>query len=240
MVEGIEGLAARFYAWVSGRSPLMKDLYVQVAKHISERVRSGSILDVGTGPGRLPVEIAKLAPDTCILGVDISEDMVKIARRNAESACLSGRVRFEVGDVANLPLESDSYDFVVSTVSMHHWRDPVRGLNEVFRVLKPGGEAWIYDIRTDSPPDAEGELRRRYGRFVSFILINAVRPHSSISLKRVKDMLEDPSVNFREKSVEELGVMLKIELRKSLASEQPRPAPVSLNSSNRARNCAAE
>jgi ubiquinone/menaquinone biosynthesis C-methylase UbiE len=53
---------------------------------------------------------------------------------------------FEVGDVAALPLSEGEFDGVVSTLSLHHWPNPVKGLAEIHRVLKPGGEARIYDL----------------------------------------------------------------------------------------------
>jgi ubiquinone/menaquinone biosynthesis C-methylase UbiE len=57
------------------------------------------------------------------------------------------RVRFDVADVADLPHESGSVDLVVSSLSLHHWEDRASGLREIARVLRPGGRAWIYDIR---------------------------------------------------------------------------------------------
>jgi len=81
-----------------------------------------------------------------LTGVDISDAMVERAARRAAGAGLSERVRFEVGDVGALPLSDREFDGVVSTLSLHHWPDPARGLAEIYRVLRPGGEARIYDL----------------------------------------------------------------------------------------------
>ena len=81
-----------------------------------------------------------------MIGVDISDAMVERAARRAAGAGLSERVRFEVGTVGALPLSDVEFDGVMSTLSLHHWPDPVRGLSEIHRVLKPGGEARVYDL----------------------------------------------------------------------------------------------
>jgi ubiquinone/menaquinone biosynthesis C-methylase UbiE len=66
--------------------------------------------------------------------------MVKIARRNVEKAGLSSRVRFMVEDANKMPLEDSSFDLIVSTGSLHHWKKPLHVINEVYRVLKDGGK----------------------------------------------------------------------------------------------------
>ena len=73
--------------------------------------------------------------------------MIARATSTANTTSTSN-LRFEVGDVAALPFADNSVDLVVSTLSLHHWDDPAAGLNEIVRVLAPGGHAWIYDFRT--------------------------------------------------------------------------------------------
>jgi SAM-dependent methyltransferase len=104
------------------------------------------VAQVGSGPGRLAVQLAREAPGMTVTGVDISDAMVERAARRAAGAGLSERVRFEVGDVGALPLADQEFDGVMSTLSLHHWPDPARGLAEIYRVLKPDGEARIYDL----------------------------------------------------------------------------------------------
>jgi SAM-dependent methyltransferase len=82
--------------------------------------------------------------------------MVERAARRGAAAGLSERVRFVVGDVAALPLSDGEFDGVVSTLSLDHWSEPARGLTEIHRILKPGGEARIYDIAHWLWPPARG------------------------------------------------------------------------------------
>ena len=125
---------------------LLGGLYERVADEVAEAHPTGTILEVGSGPGRLAVRLAQTASNLEITGVDISSAMVERANRLAVGAGLGERVRFEVGDVGALPFPEGSFHGVVSTLSLHHWPDPARGLAEIHRVLRPGGEVWIYDL----------------------------------------------------------------------------------------------
>ena len=125
---------------------VLEGFYARVAAEVAAAYPGGKVLEVGSGPGRLAVRLAREAPSITLTGVDISEAMFERAARRAAGAGLSERVRFEVGDVAALPFTDQEFDGVVSTLSLHHWSDPARGLAEIHRVLKPGGEARIYDL----------------------------------------------------------------------------------------------
>src|SRR5918994_5239889 len=125
---------------------VLEGFYARVAGEVAAAHQDGKLLEVGSGPGRLAVRLAREAPGMTLTGVDISEAMVERAARRAAGAGLSERVRFEVGDVAALPLFDQEFDGVVSTLSLHHWSNPVSGLAEIHRVLKPGGGARIYDL----------------------------------------------------------------------------------------------
>jgi ubiquinone/menaquinone biosynthesis C-methylase UbiE len=124
-------------------------LYERVAADVAAAgLHDGArVLDVGTGPGRVPLAIADSAPGLRVEGLDLSSEMVAQARRNAADAGVAEAVRFTVGDVAELPYPDASFDLVVSTMSQHHWADAAAGLRELRRVLRPGGQVWIYDFR---------------------------------------------------------------------------------------------
>jgi ubiquinone/menaquinone biosynthesis C-methylase UbiE len=100
-------------------------------------------VDLGCGPGDLVVEIASRLKDAKIVGLDLSPSMLLWAGRHATA---DGRVRFVVGDAADLPFGDASVDVVVSTLSMHHWEDPSDAFAEIARVLRPDGVALIYDL----------------------------------------------------------------------------------------------
>ena len=116
---------------------------------VAELVPGGSMLDVGCGPGQLVIRAARRTSDARITGADLDPLMIDRASANAGRHLRpdeSARVTFTVADVATLPFPDRSFDLVVSTFSMHHWSDPNAGLQEVYRVLKPGGRALIWDV----------------------------------------------------------------------------------------------
>jgi SAM-dependent methyltransferase len=125
---------------------VLEGFYARVTGEVAAAYPGGKLLEIGSGPGRLAVRLAREASGMTLTGVDISDAMVERAARRAAGAGLSERVRFKVGDVAAMPLPDGEFDGVVSTLSLHHWPEPTHGLAEIHRVLKPGGEARIYDL----------------------------------------------------------------------------------------------
>jgi ubiquinone/menaquinone biosynthesis C-methylase UbiE len=111
---------------------------------------AGTVVDVGCGPGYLLGEMGKRFPGIRLVGIDISEEMVGRARANMVSWGLGERADFRRGEAAALPFEASSQDFIVSTLSLHHWSDPAKALAEFHRVLKPGGQVLVMDLRRDT------------------------------------------------------------------------------------------
>ena len=150
--QRIPGFAARLYDRMARTA--RETYYKEVAEGVVEHTSEGLVLDVGTGPGYLPIEIARRAPKIKVVGIDSSTALLRIAQTNAEQAGVSDRVRFMKADGHRLGFANDSYDLVISTGSLHAWKDPVRIINECFRVLKAGCEAWLLDPAQIITPEA--------------------------------------------------------------------------------------
>ena len=110
---------------------------------------SGNALEVGPGPGYLGLEWLKHTQGTTLSGLDISEDMIAIAERNAKGYGLAERVRYIKGDARKMPFDDEHFDAVFSNGSLHEWANTEEILNEIARILKPGGRYCISDLRRD-------------------------------------------------------------------------------------------
>jgi ubiquinone/menaquinone biosynthesis C-methylase UbiE len=145
------GLARHAASYDRHAGLLARPLYRRVAADVAAaRLPAAAVvLDVGTGPGRVPRLIADKCPELTVEAIDLSPEMIAQATSAGQAAKSPNvkRIRFQVADVAALPFADGSVDLVVSSISMHHWDDPVAGFRDVVRVLKPGGRAWIYDFR---------------------------------------------------------------------------------------------
>jgi len=146
----------------------------KIANDIAEHIHSGTVLDLGSGTGYLSIEIAKKTSDVQVYGIDLGRQMVRIASRHAKGV---GNARFHLGNVAELPFEDDSVDFIVSTGALHHWKRPARVFDECYRVLKSDKEAWIYDGCPDALKHEADRIKKEYGIWVYRILSKATEMH---------------------------------------------------------------
>ncbi len=144
--EGIPGPVAYFYSNVPGR--IFRSAQERLAGMVDESLPEDArlLIDVGSGPGSLSIGIARRRPALRVVGVDLSGTMVRIARKNAGEL---PNLEFLQENAAQLSVEDGSADMIVSSESMHHWREPVAVLDEFHRVLRPGGRVWIVDGRDD-------------------------------------------------------------------------------------------
>lgn len=103
-----------------------------------------SVLDVGCGPGTITLDLARLVSPGSVTGIDLSEEVVDIARRGSEGVT-DVNVAFDVGDVYDLQFREGSFDVVYAHQVLQHLSDPVRALREMRRVLVPGGLLAVRD-----------------------------------------------------------------------------------------------
>jgi SAM-dependent methyltransferase len=105
-------------------------------------ITNGSALDIGCGPGQMSLLLAEMT-DLSVTGVDIEPEAIDIARRHAHDAGLADRCRFVCADAHSLPFPDNTVDLVVSRGTLPFLRDHVLAIREVYRVLRPGGVAFL-------------------------------------------------------------------------------------------------
>jgi ubiquinone/menaquinone biosynthesis C-methylase UbiE len=142
---GMEGAVARWYDRNTRKS--MADFQQLAGRLASLAAPNSRFLEVAPGPGFLSIELARRGfPVTAL---DISETFVSIARENARRE--GAAVDFRLGNAANMPFDDAGFDFLVCRAAFKNFSQPVRALQEMHRVLRPGGRALIIDLLRDVP-----------------------------------------------------------------------------------------
>jgi len=121
----------------------------------------GSALDVACGSGKLTAVLAHTAgPTGRVVGLDFSPQMLAIARHDHPG------LEFLEGDALNLPFEDATFDATTIAFGLRNLSDPVRGLREMLRVIKPGGHAVLLEFVR--PP--KGPIGSAYRLYLKTVL----------------------------------------------------------------------
>jgi ubiquinone/menaquinone biosynthesis C-methylase UbiE len=140
----MEGLQARWYAKNRGTEAQLAQYRRQAAEVTAGWPEGAEVLEVAPGPGFFALELAKRG--FRVTGLDISHTMVEIARENGAGL----DVDFRQGDITRAPFESGAFDFLVCQAAFKNFRQPVTALNEMHRLLRPGGFAVIHDLNHEA------------------------------------------------------------------------------------------
>lgn len=111
---------------------------------------SAHVLDIGTGPGTIPLHLKKFFPEASFTGLDVSPDMLTEAMKHSRRQ--RKNLNLLAGDGTLLPFADNSLDGVLSFFTLHHIDTPAPFFKEVNRVLKPDGFFLLIDFRRDMQP----------------------------------------------------------------------------------------
>jgi ubiquinone/menaquinone biosynthesis C-methylase UbiE len=164
---GMEGGIAEWYAKITRKD--LDEVRI-LARRIAAGLSDGnSILETAPGPGYLAIELAKLG-NFKVTGLDISKTFVKIAGKNAAEAGVG--VDFRHGDAAHMPFAEQTFDQIVCRAAFKNFSQPALALNEMWRVLRPGGQALVIDLRKDTPLESIDAYisRMNTGKMNSFMM----------------------------------------------------------------------
>jgi ubiquinone/menaquinone biosynthesis C-methylase UbiE len=119
---------------------------------------AGHMLDIGTGPGQIPLLVCARDAAARVTGVDLAEHMLRHARRACEASAFAGRIDYRRGDAKGLAFSDAHFDAVYSNTILHHIPDPLPFLREAYRVLRAGGALLIRDLFRPPTPERVDEL----------------------------------------------------------------------------------
>ena len=137
-------LREEFNRWAEARrGEGMEQDHLPIALSVLEKMRlapTDNVLDVGCGAGWLSRRLAKSVPEGRVVGMDISDEMIRHARRASVDF---DNLMFVAGEVAQIPWQPNFFTHAISVESSYYWPDPAAGIKDIFRVLGDGGSAWI-------------------------------------------------------------------------------------------------
>ena len=212
LLPEMEGMTARWYARQRG-TPSQLALYREQAARLTAGLPDGAaVLEVAPGPGYFAIEVAKPARAR-VIGLDISRTMVEIARENAASAGVT--VDFQHGDATAMPFADDSFDLIVCQAAFKNFRQPVSALDEMHRVLRPGGLAVIQDLRKEATrAEIDQEVRKQgQGAVNQFIVRRALAwlRSRAFSVDQFERLVAES--RFGTCAIDAHGVELEVRLR---------------------------
>jgi ubiquinone/menaquinone biosynthesis C-methylase UbiE len=142
---GMEGAIARWYARNTWKSI---EQFRKLARSLAGQLESdSSVLEVAPGPGYLAIELAKQGRFR-VVGLDISKTFVEMAAAHAKDVGV--QVEFHLGNASAMPFDSNSFDLIVCRAAFKNFAEPLGAIDEMYRVLKSGGRALIFDLRPDA------------------------------------------------------------------------------------------
>ncbi|HET6932679.1 MAG TPA: class I SAM-dependent methyltransferase [Candidatus Acidoferrum sp.] len=139
-----ELLREEFNRWAeAGRGEGMERDHLPITLPVLEKMglaATDNVLDVGCGSGWLARRLAERVTEGRVVGMDVSDEMIRVARRTSLEF---ENILYATGEVGEIPWETNFFSHAISVESAYYWPEPAAGIREIFRVLRPGGLAWI-------------------------------------------------------------------------------------------------
>ena len=104
------------------------------------------VLDIATGTADLAILLAKNHPSVKIIGVDLAENMLEVGKQKVERSKLADRILLKQGDSLSLPFADNSFDSAMVAFGVRNYEDPVKGMMETLRVLRPNGKFYVLEF----------------------------------------------------------------------------------------------
>ena len=156
---------------------------------------SDRLLEVGFGHGRTIRLATAQVPQGFVAGVDVSEDMVRMAHRRCVDLVGKGLVELVVGDSRRLPYADISFDKVLCVHTIYFWEEPSKDLGEMFRVLRPGGRL-VLGFRAKSDKRATSDFPETVYSFYSFDEVSTLLESVGFEKRAIRNAGTPPGEMF--------------------------------------------
>jgi ubiquinone/menaquinone biosynthesis C-methylase UbiE len=209
----MEGAIARWYAKSTRKD--MERFRALATRLRAELPQGGDVLEVAPGPGYFAIEMAEGGAYR-VTGLDVSRTMVELARTNAAEAGVE--VDFRRGDASAMPFSDDSFNLLTCSAAFKNFSEPHKALEEMYRVLRPGGMALVVDPHRDVPMS---DIRKYFAgmglgtveRWMTVATFRFMLLKRAYTRAEFEQLLAD--IPFREKEIRiDDGVGLEVWLRK--------------------------
>lgn len=208
---GIEGVQAKMYDEMTRQHRIgeMKRQANEVVKHIKD---GDYVLEIAPGAGYLSIELSKLGKYK-ITGMDISRDLVEIARRNAKEAGVD--IDFQQGNVSNMPFHENEFNFIICVLAFKNFKEPLKALEEMHRVLKPGGTALIMDLNRKASMKVTKTVAENMGiKGIKAYIAGAIQRQGAYTRKEFESFISQ--TGFKEFVIKDTDIGFSIYLNKQL------------------------
>jgi demethylmenaquinone methyltransferase / 2-methoxy-6-polyprenyl-1,4-benzoquinol methylase len=167
IVQDIFATVTEKYDFLNRFLSLRRDVYWR-KKTIEQMsfIRNRNLLDVATGTADIALECAKYHKDVQVQGVDFVQRMIDFGRKKATSMKLQDQVKLDWGDATQLDFSDNSFDVCSMAFGIRNIPDKIKALNEMQRVIVPGGQVVILELTTPEP----GFWRRLYNFYLNGLL----------------------------------------------------------------------
>src|SRR3989339_642760 len=197
---------------------IVKTLFAPIYPVIAEQIKSmhgivtGNCIDLGAGPGALSIGLARIT-DLHLYAVDKSSHSFDIATKNIKDVGLEDRITPVKSDIAAMPFEDNFADLMISRGSIFFWQDLAGAFNEIYRVLKPGGETHIGG--GFGTPELKkfifAEMAKKNDGFED----RSKKRGGLEAMKRIKDALEQSLARRYQMTQSEIGFWIHITKEKA-------------------------
>jgi ubiquinone/menaquinone biosynthesis C-methylase UbiE len=208
----MEGAVARWYDRSTRKDA--ERFHALAARLRTVLPQGGDMLEVAPGPGFVAIEMAKGGAYR-VTGLDVSRTMVELAHRNAAEAAVD--VDFRQGSASAMPFAHESFDLLACSAAFKNFSEPHKALEEMHRVLRPGGTALVLDLRKDVPMS---EIRKYFGaiglstveRWLTIATFRFMLLKRAYTPAQLEAMLAD--IPFRSKEIRLVDIGVELWLQK--------------------------